>query len=227
MTKLVDNTTPEQLSEKTPCTEWTVRDLLNHVTGGSITVDGHDVRDVTLRSLRRRIALVTQDSILFNDTVRNNIAYARPDAPLGEVEAAARAAYADDFIARLPRGYETLIGERGVTLSGGQRQRLCIARALLADAPILILDEATSNLDAESEAAVQEALARLMKGRTTIIVAHRLSTVRDADRIVVIEDARIVEEIPVLNRAVDERPRIPERLLTGLVELGVGKGALG
>jgi subfamily B ATP-binding cassette protein MsbA len=163
------------------------------VTGGSILVDGNDVRDVTLSSLRSQIGIVTQETVLFNDTVRNNIAYGQPHIPMKEVEAAARAALAHDFISALPTGYDTVIGERGVRLSGGERQRLAIARALLKNAPILILDEATSALDSESEALVQSALHNLMSGRTVFVIAHRLSTVRRADRIVVIENGTISE----------------------------------
>jgi subfamily B ATP-binding cassette protein MsbA len=163
------------------------------VSAGRITIDGVDVRDLTLRSLRAHIAVVTQFTFLFNDTIRNNIAYGDPGRSMAEIEAAARAANAHAFIAELPRGYETEIGDLGVRLSGGQRQRLAIARALLKNAPILILDEATSALDTESEGLVQEALERLMANRTTLVVAHRLSTVRRADRIVVLARGRIVE----------------------------------
>ncbi|WP_293677283.1 ABC transporter ATP-binding protein [uncultured Phenylobacterium sp.] len=163
------------------------------VTDGRVTIDGHDVRDVTLASLREQIALVTQEPFLFDDTIRANIAYARPQASDAEVEAAARAAAAHDFIAALPDGYGATVGEAGTRLSGGQRQRIAIARAFLKDAPILLLDEATSALDTESEAQVQAALKRLMAGRTTILIAHRLSTVRGADRIYVIDAGRIVE----------------------------------
>jgi len=163
------------------------------VTAGRILVDGHDVRDVTLSSLRTQVGIVTQETVLFNDTVRNNIAYGQPHVPMKEVEAAARAALAHDFILALPAGYDTVIGERGVRLSGGERQRLAIARALLKNAPILILDEATSALDSESEALVQSALHNLMSGRTVLVIAHRLSTVRRADRIVVIDNGTISE----------------------------------
>ena len=163
------------------------------VTGGAILLDEHDVRDLTLVSLRKQIGKVTQETVLFNDTVRNNIAYGQPDVPMARIIAAAQAAFAHDFIERLPQGYDTLIGERGARLSGGERQRLAIARALLKDAPILILDEATSSLDTESEAAVQAALSNLMEGRTVLVIAHRLSTVRRADRIAVMEDGRITE----------------------------------
>jgi subfamily B ATP-binding cassette protein MsbA len=163
------------------------------VTGGRLLVDGHDVRDVTLASLRAQVGIVTQETVLFNDTVRNNIAYGQPQVPQKEVEAAARAALAHDFIVALPAGYDTVIGERGVRLSGGERQRLAIARALLKNAPVLILDEATSALDSESEALVQSALHNLMSGRTVFVIAHRLSTVRRADRIVVIENGTIAD----------------------------------
>ena len=161
------------------------------VTEGRILMDGHDLRDMGLQSLREQIAKVTQETILFNDTVRNNIAYGQPNVPHAKVVAAAKAALADEFILRMPDGYDTVIGERGFRLSGGERQRLAIARAILKDAPILILDEATSALDSESEALVQTALANLMRGRTVIVIAHRLSTVRHATRIAVLENGRI------------------------------------
>jgi subfamily B ATP-binding cassette protein MsbA len=163
------------------------------VTAGSISFDGHDLRDVTIASLRRQIGKVTQENILFNDTVRNNIAYGQPNVPLERVEAAAKMALAHDFILRMPEGYDTKIGEKGARLSGGERQRLAIARAILKNAPILILDEATSALDTESEANVQAALGNLMEGRTSFLIAHRLSTVRRATRIVVLEAGRITE----------------------------------
>jgi subfamily B ATP-binding cassette protein MsbA len=162
-------------------------------TGGAIVLDGHDVRDLTLASLRKQIGKVTQETVLFNDTVRNNIAYGQPDVPMARIEAAARAARAHDFILQMPEGYDTQIGERGARLSGGERQRLAIARALLKDAPILVLDEATSALDTENEAEVQVALATLMQERTVLVIAHRLSTVRRADRIVVMERGKITE----------------------------------
>ncbi len=161
---------------------------------GRVTLDDVDLRDLTLASLRAQIGIVTQDTLLFNDTVRNNIAYGRSDLPIERVRAAATAAYADEFIREMPEGYDTVIGESGSRLSGGQRQRLAIARALLKDAPILILDEATSHLDTESEVLVQKALYNLMQGRTTLVIAHRLSTVTKADRIIVLEAGRIVEE---------------------------------
>jgi subfamily B ATP-binding cassette protein MsbA len=162
-------------------------------TSGSVRIDGYDVRDVTLRSLREQMAIVTQETILFNDTVWNNLCYGRPDLPQERVIAAAQAALAHDFISELPQGYHTLIGDRGQRLSGGQRQRIAIARALLKDAPILILDEATSELDSESEMLVQGALNNLMTGRTVFVIAHRLSTIRRADMIAVLEDGSIRE----------------------------------
>ena len=166
------------------------------VTSGRLTIDGRDVRDTTLASLRSQIGVVAQDTVLFNDTVRNNIAYGQPGVPLKAVEVAAHAALAHDFITGLPSGYETVIGERGVRLSGGERQRIAIARALLKNAPILILDEATSALDSESEALVQSALQNLMIGRTVVVIAHRLSTVRRADRIVVLENGTTADVGP-------------------------------
>jgi subfamily B ATP-binding cassette protein MsbA len=164
------------------------------VCEGAVTIDGIDIRRVALADLRRQIAIVTQEPILFNDTIRSNIAYGHPAAGEAEILAAARAAYADEFIRDFPAGFDTLIGELGGRLSGGQKQRLCIARALLKDAPILILDEATSSLDSESETLVQKALENLMANRTTFVIAHRLSTISRADRIVVIADGRIAEE---------------------------------
>jgi subfamily B ATP-binding cassette protein MsbA len=162
-------------------------------TAGRVLIDGHDVREVTLASLREQIALVTQEPFLFDDTIRANIAYARPEATEAEIEQAAKAAAAHEFILELSNGYATAVGEAGARLSGGQRQRIAIARAFLKNAPILLLDEATSALDTESEAQVQAALKRLMAGRTTILIAHRLSTVRGADRIYVVDKGRIVE----------------------------------
>jgi subfamily B ATP-binding cassette protein MsbA len=164
------------------------------VSRGRLLIDGQDVRDLTVSSLRSQIAIVTQDTILFNDTVRNNIAYGQPHVPRGRVEEAARAALAHDFIMALPEGYDSVVGERGLRLSGGERQRLSIARAILKDAPILILDEATSALDTESESLVQTALQNLMTGRTVFVIAHRLSTVRRADRILVLENGMITDE---------------------------------
>jgi subfamily B ATP-binding cassette protein MsbA len=162
-------------------------------TGGGILVDGLDTRQVTLSSLRAQIGIVTQETVLFDDTIAANIAYGRPQATRAEIEAAARAAHAHEFIVTLDNGYDTTIGERGQRLSGGQRQRLAIARAILRDSPILILDEATSALDAESEALVQDALSNLMLDRTSFVIAHRLSTVRRASAIVVLEHGQIVE----------------------------------
>ena len=156
-------------------------------------IDGIDIRDVTFESLRDQISIVTQETILFNESVRDNIAFGRKDYTAEQVREAARAAYADAFIEALPEGYETVIGEGGATLSGGQRQRLAIARAIIKDPAILILDEATSHLDSESEQAIQKALAGFVQGRTTIVIAHRLATVQRADRIVVVDQGLIVE----------------------------------
>jgi ATP-binding cassette, subfamily B, bacterial MsbA len=164
------------------------------VSSGQITIDGVDVRDVRLASLRSQIGIVTQHTFLFDDTVRNNIAYGDPERGMDDVIAAAKAAHADEFISSMPNGYDSQVGEMGMQLSGGQRQRLAIARALLKDAPILILDEATSALDSDSERMVQEALEHLMTERTTLVIAHRLSTIRNADRIVVLVDGTIAEE---------------------------------
>src|SRR6185369_16763368 len=160
---------------------------------GAVLWDGTDIRDTTISSLRKQIALVTQETVLFNDTVWHNIAYGKPDATGAEIEEAARIAFAHEFIRELPNGYDTIVGERGIFLSGGQRQRLAIARAVLVNAPVLILDEATSALDAESERLVQRAIGNLVRNRTTIVIAHRLSTVRRADVIVVMEAGRIIE----------------------------------
>jgi subfamily B ATP-binding cassette protein MsbA len=160
---------------------------------GGVFWDGTDLRDATISSLRGQIALVTQETVLFNDTVRHNIAYGKPDATQAEIEEAARVAFAHDFIVELPKGYDTIVGERGIFLSGGQRQRLAIARSLLVDAPVLILDEATSALDAESERFVQQAIGNLVRNRTTIVIAHRLSTIRRANTIVVMEAGKIIE----------------------------------
>ena len=174
----------------------TLMDLLprfHDVSSGRITVDGHDLREITQASLRAQIAVVTQETFLFSDSIHYNIAYGRPGAAPEDVRRAARQAHADDFIQAQPEGYATLVGERGVRLSGGQRQRLAIARAFLKDPPILILDEATSDLDAESEFMVQQALTDLMQNRTVLVIAHRLATVRNADRIVVIHEGRIAE----------------------------------
>lgn len=162
-------------------------------SSGSICWDGIDLRDASQKSLRRQIALVTQETVLFNDTIRQNIAYGKPDASESDIREAARIAFADEFISQLPLKYDTLVGERGVLLSGGQRQRIAIARAVLVDAPVLILDEATSALDTESESLVQKALTNLMLHRTSIVIAHRLSTIRMADKIVVMEKGSIIE----------------------------------
>jgi ATP-binding cassette, subfamily B, bacterial MsbA len=175
----------------------TLLDLLPRfydVTAGRILIDGVDVRDFTQRSLREHTGIVTQQTILFDDSIRNNIAYGRPDLPLDAVIEAAKAAHAHDFVSALPQGYDTMIGENGIRLSGGERQRIAIARALLKNPPILVLDEATSNLDADSERAVQAAIEELMKGRTTLVVAHRLSTIRNVDRIYVLRNGHIAEE---------------------------------
>jgi ATP-binding cassette, subfamily B, bacterial len=163
-------------------------------TEGAVRVDGMDLRDLKQKSLRRQLGVVFQDSLLFNESVRANIAYGRPDASYDEIVEAAKAAHAHEFISRLPQGYDSVVGERGCLLSAGERQRIAIARSILMDPPILVLDEPTSALDAESEALVQQALARLTKGRTTFAIAHRLSTVVDADRIVVLKDGRILDQ---------------------------------
>src|SRR5438105_15868031 len=174
----------------------TLLDLLprfHDVSAGRITIDGHDVRDLTQASLRAQIGLVTQDTFLFSDSIYYNLASGRADALFAAVARAAKQAHAEEFILACPLGYDTLVGERGVRLSGGQRQRLAIARAFLKDPPILILDEATSDLDAESEFLVQQALGELMKNRTVLVIAHRLATVKHADRVVVVHGGRIAE----------------------------------
>jgi len=174
----------------------TIVDLLPRfydVTGGRITIDGIDIRDLQMKSLRSLMGIVTQEIILFNDTIANNIAYGQESASMDAVIKAAELAFADGFIKTLPNGYDTIIGDRGVKLSGGQRQRLSIARALFKDPPILIFDEATSSLDTESEVLIQKAIDNLLSGRTVIVVAHRLSTIRNADQILVIENGTIVE----------------------------------
>jgi ATP-binding cassette subfamily B protein len=163
------------------------------VTGGRVLVDGVDVRDVQLATLRRQIGFVLQETLLFSDTIRENIAYGRPEATQAEIEAVARAARAHDFIGELPQGYDTVIGERGMTLSGGQQQRVAIARALLLDPRILILDDSTSSVDVHTEYLIQQALAELMRGRTTFVIAQRLSTVTRADQILVLDGGRIVQ----------------------------------
>jgi ATP-binding cassette subfamily B protein len=164
------------------------------VQAGSITIDGQNIADVTQASLRQNIAYVPQEPLLFHRTIGENISYGRPEAKQSEIAEAARKAKADEFITKLADGYKTVVGERGVKLSGGQRQRVAIARAILKDAPILILDEATSALDSESEVLIQQALWELMKGRTAIVIAHRLSTIQKMDRIIVLDDGKIVEE---------------------------------
>ena len=164
------------------------------VWSGSITIDGHDLRDVTQTSLRSQLGIVLQDTFLFGGTVRENIAFARPDAPLAEIERVAREVGAHDFISALPDGYDTEIQERGVSLSVGQRQLLSFARALLADPRILVLDEATSSVDTQTERQIQLALRRLLEGRTSFVIAHRLSTIREADKVVVMHEGRIVEQ---------------------------------
>lgn len=174
----------------------TVVDLLGRffdVSSGSIRIDGHDIRSVRIADLRSLMGIVSQETVLFHDTVRANVAYGRPGATDEQIEAAARAAHAHDFIVEMPEGYDTMVGERGVELSGGQRQRIAIARALLRDPPILVFDEATSSLDTESERLIQDAIERLLEGRTVFVVAHRLSTVQRADQILVMEEGRIVE----------------------------------
>jgi subfamily B ATP-binding cassette protein MsbA len=174
----------------------TIADLLVRffdVSSGRVSIDGTDVRDVRVADLRALMGVVSQDTVLFHDTVGANIAYGRPDATQAEIEAAARAAHAHEFVQKLPRGYDTVVGERGMQLSGGQRQRVAIARALLRDAPILVLDEATSSLDSESERVVQDAIEKLLEGRTVLVIAHRLSTIHRADEILVVEEGRIVE----------------------------------
>ena len=167
---------------------------LYDVNSGRILIDGQDIADATQASLRAQIAIVQQEPILFHRSLAENIAYARPGASQADIERAAKQASAHDFIVSLPKGYGTLVGERGVKLSGGERQRVALARAFLADAPILILDEATSSLDSESELLIQRAMERLMVGRTTLIIAHRLSTVKSLDRLLVFDKGRIVEE---------------------------------
>ena len=164
------------------------------VQDGQITIDGQDIKNIQQVSLREAIAYVPQETSLFHRSIAENIAYAKPDATQKEIERAAKLANAHEFIKSLPDGYDTLVGERGIKLSGGQRQRIAIARAILKDAPILVLDEATSALDSESEALIQDALVKLMKGRTSIVVAHRLSTIASLDRIIVLENGKIVEQ---------------------------------
>ncbi len=179
-------------SGKTTLTRLLLR--FSDIDGGAITIDGQDITELAQSELRKHIAYVPQEPVLFHRSLRDNIAYARPDASLEDIERAAKLAHATEFISQLPDGYETLVGERGVKLSGGQRQRIAIARAILKDAPILLLDEATSALDSESEILIQKALNKLMKGRTTIVIAHRLSTIQKMDRIVVMDNGEIIEQ---------------------------------
>ena len=167
---------------------------LYDVTDGAVRVDGRDVRDLTQDSLRRSIGVVSQDPHLFHETIRDNLRYARPDADDAELEAACRAARIHDLIAGLPEGYDTVVGERGYRLSGGEKQRVAIARMLLKDPAIVVLDEATSHLDAENEAAIQGALGEALAGRTALVIAHRLSTITEADRILVLDDGELVDE---------------------------------
>ena len=167
---------------------------LYDVTSGAVRIDGWDVRDLTQRSLREAIGVVAQDPHLFHESVLSNLRYARPEATEVEIEAACRAAQIHEVIAALPEGYDTIVGERGYRLSGGEKQRLAIARMLLKDPAVVILDEATSNLDSENEAAVQDALAEALRGRTSIVIAHRLSTIVDADRILVLDQGRLVQQ---------------------------------
>jgi ATP-binding cassette subfamily B protein len=194
---------------------------LHDIQGGEIRIDGQDIAACSQASLRAQIAIVPQEPILFHRSLAENIAYAKPTASLGEIEQAARLANAHDFIARLPNGYGTLVGERGVKLSGGERQRVALARAFLANAPILILDEATSSLDSDSEALIQEATARLIEGRTAIVIAHRLSTVRALKRILVFEQGGIVEEgdhVSLVQRSNGRYRRLYERQVLGLID---------
>jgi ATP-binding cassette subfamily B protein len=193
---------------------------LYDLNDGRILIDGQAIARASQVSLRSQLALVPQEPLLFHRSLAENIAYARPDATTEEIERAAQLANAHDFIIRQPKGYATLVGERGVKLSGGERQRVALARAFLADAPVLILDEATSSLDSESEALIQEAMARLIVGRTAIVIAHRLSTVRMLDRILVFEQGRVVEEgthVALVRRAAGTYKRLFERQALGLV----------
>jgi len=197
---------------------------LYDVDAGRILIDGQAINTVTQESLRQRVAIVQQEPLLFHRSLAENIAYARPGASRAEIEEASRLAHADGFISRLPDGYATLVGERGIKLSGGERQRVAIARAFLADAPILIFDEATSSLDSESEALIQDAMERLMQGRTTLIIAHRLSTVRKLDRILVFDQGRIVEDDThqhLMQHATGIYRRLVERQAAGMVELAM------
>jgi len=197
---------------------------LYDVDHGRILIDGQPIKEVTQESLRQHVAIVQQEPLLFHRSLAENIAYGRPGATRAEIEEAARLAHADVFIGRLPEGYSTLVGERGIKLSGGERQRVAIARAFLADAPILIFDEATSSLDSESEALIQDAMERLMHGRTTLIIAHRLSTVRKLDRILVFDRGEIVEDDThqqLMQHTDGIYRRLVERQASGMVELSV------
>lgn len=194
---------------------------LHDVNRGRILIDGQDVSSCTQASLRAQIAIVPQEPILFHRSLAENIAYGRPDATMAQIEAAARLANAHGFIEHLPKGYGTLVGERGIKLSGGERQRVALARAFLADAPILILDEATSSLDSESEALIQQATERLMQGRTTIVIAHRLSTVRQLKRLIIFDKGRIIEDgdhRALIAREAGTYRRLFQRQVGGLVE---------
>ena len=194
---------------------------LHDVNGGRVLIDGQDVASCTQASLRAQIAIVPQEPILFHRSLAENIAYGRPDATMAQIEAAARLANAHGFIEHLPKGYGTLVGERGIKLSGGERQRVALARAFLADAPILILDEATSSLDSESEALIQQATERLMQGRTTIVIAHRLSTVRQLKRLIIFDKGRIIEDgdhRALIAREAGTYRRLFQRQVGGLVE---------
>jgi ATP-binding cassette subfamily B protein len=194
---------------------------LHDIQGGEIRVDDQNIADVTQSSLRQAVALVPQDPILFHRTLADNIAYAKPEATQEEIIDAAKKAYAHDFIEGLPQGYNTLVGERGIKLSGGERQRVAIARAILSDAPILILDEATSSLDSISEHYIQMALKELMKGRTTITIAHRLSTIKDVDRILVFDQGRVVEQgnhAKLLENPESHYKKLYEMQVLGLVD---------
>jgi ATP-binding cassette subfamily B protein len=179
-------------SGKTTLTKLLLR--FSDVDGGTISIDGQDISHIKQEDLRSHIAYVPQEPVLFHRSLAENIAYGKPDATKDEIREAARKAHADEFIQKLPKGYDTLVGERGVKLSGGQRQRIALARAILKDAPILVLDEATSALDSESEKLIQDALKKFMKGRTTIVIAHRLSTIQSMDRIAVLKDGSIAEQ---------------------------------